>query len=194
MRKLVSTKEASEILGISVQGVHYRIKKNQLQSQTKDGKIFVYIDEIDQKFTNKKDSKDEQNIIANLKDEQILILKKSLKYLKKMHDKEIKRLENSHKMAIDVFNREIKLLQSAFNEMRTVYKNEIEYKKDKTSENRSEFLTLKEFFIILKKASKTDLEIKDIIINSIKNGDKRFIYNRITKKILIYRDDFKDLF
>ncbi|MCB9096217.1 MAG: hypothetical protein H6630_00970 [Arcobacter sp.] len=47
--------------------------------------------------------------------------------------------------------------------------------------------------MILKKSSKSDEQIKDIIINSIKNGDKRFIYNKSTKKILIYKDDFKDL-
>ena len=45
MQRLVTTSEASEILGISLQGVHYRIKKNQLKSEKKDGKLFVYIDE-----------------------------------------------------------------------------------------------------------------------------------------------------
>ena len=42
---MVTTSEASEILGISLQGIHYRIKRNQLKSEKKDGKIFVYIDE-----------------------------------------------------------------------------------------------------------------------------------------------------
>jgi hypothetical protein len=189
LKRLVSTAEASKILGISIQGVHYRIKKNQLEHTKKDGKILVYIDDIDQKYSEKLDD----NLLLKLKDEQILILKKSLKYLKKMHQKEIKRLENSHKMAIDVFNSEIKLLQSAFNEMRTVYKNQIEYNQNEQEQNHSEFITLKEFFVILKKSSKSDEQIKDIIINSIKNGDKRFIYNKSTKKILIYKDDFKDL-
>ena len=42
---MVTTSEASEILGISLQGIHYRIKRNQLKSEKKDGKLFVYIDE-----------------------------------------------------------------------------------------------------------------------------------------------------
>lgn len=191
MRKLVNTKEASEILGISVQGVHYRIKKNQLQSTKKDGKIFVYIDEIDEKYSNK--NGEDKNTIIKLKDEQILILKKSIKYLKKMHFKEIKRLENSHKMAIEVFNSEIKLLQNAFNEMRTIYKKQIDYKNSSDITKTDSFLTIKEFFLKLKSSLKTDREIKQIIIQAIKNGDKRFIYNKSSKKILIYKDEFRDL-
>ena len=37
--------QAAEILGLSLQGIHYRIKKEQLKSIKKDGKTFVYINE-----------------------------------------------------------------------------------------------------------------------------------------------------
>ena len=47
MERLVTTSQAAEILGLSLQGIHYRIKKEQLKSIKKDGKTFVYInDEI----------------------------------------------------------------------------------------------------------------------------------------------------
>ena len=53
MERLVTTSEAAEILGLSLQGIHYRIKKNQLKSEKKDGKVFVYVE--DTKRINKKD-------------------------------------------------------------------------------------------------------------------------------------------
>ncbi len=43
MERLVTTSQAAEILGLSLQGIHYRIKKDQLKSIKKDGKTFVYI-------------------------------------------------------------------------------------------------------------------------------------------------------
>ena len=45
MERLVTTSQAAEILGLSLQGIHYRIKKEQLKYIKKDGKIFVYINE-----------------------------------------------------------------------------------------------------------------------------------------------------
>ena len=45
MERLVTTSQAAEILGLSLQGIHYRIKKEQLKSIKKDGKTFVYIND-----------------------------------------------------------------------------------------------------------------------------------------------------
>ena len=45
MERLVTTAQAAEILGLSLQGIHYRIKKNQLKSLKKDGKVYVYVDD-----------------------------------------------------------------------------------------------------------------------------------------------------
>ena len=36
-------------------------------------------------------------------------------------------------------------------------------------------------------------EIKNTILNAVKNGDKRFIYNKNSKKLLILNDSFEDL-
>lgn len=200
-------------MGISLQGVHYRVKRNQLNSVRQDGKLFIYLDE--ESINTNKVSKPTstlnsasflENSISELllsKDEQIDILKKTIKWMRRQHLLEIKRLEKSQKRAIEVFNSEIKLLQSAFNEMRTIYKtqipqviekkvepkNEIELKKN----DKKEFLSFNEFFIILKKASKTDEEIKSIIVEAIENGDERFIYNKATKKLLILNDSFEDM-
>ena len=43
MERLVTTSQAAEILGLSLQGIHYRIKKDQLKSIKKDGKILIYL-------------------------------------------------------------------------------------------------------------------------------------------------------
>lgn len=194
MQRLVTTSEASEILGISLQGIHYRIRRNQLKSEKKDGKLFVYIDEETIKNSLKNDKQNSQeNVFERViqsKDEQIEILKKSIKWMKNQHFMEIKRLEKNQKRIIEVFNSEIKLLQSAFNEMRSIYKPQIENQKN---EKKIEFISLKEFFTILKRASKSDLEIKNTILNCVKNGDKRFIYNKNSKKLLILNDSFEDL-
>ena len=131
MERLVSTVEAAEILGLSLQGIHYRIKKNQLKSVKQDGKVFVYIDE------NIKQVNSNQNIqnttiqssfdkLIESKDEQITLLKKSIKWMRRQYISEIERLEKNQKRIIEVFNSEIKLLQSAFNEMRAIYKPQIE--------------------------------------------------------------------
>lgn len=190
MQRLVTTSEASEILGISLQGIHYRIKRNQLKSEKKDGKLFVYIDEENIKNYKQNSQEDIFERVIQSKDEQIEILKKSIKWMKNQHFMEIKRLEKNQKRIIEVFNSEIKLLQSAFNEMRAIYKPQIENQKN---EKKSEFISLQEFFTILKRASKSDLEIKNTILNAVKNGDKRFIYNKNSKKLLILNDSFEDL-
>ncbi len=196
MERLVSTAEAAEILGLSLQGIHYRIKKNQLKSLKQDGKVFVYIDE------NIKQVNSNQNIqnttiqssfdkLIESKDEQITLLKKSIKWMRRQYISEIERLEKNQKRIIEVFNSEIKLLQSAFNEMRAIYKPQIEEKKEPNK--NSEFITIKEFFAILKRANKSEIEIKGIIFNAIKKGDKRFIYNKVDKRLLILNDNFEDL-
>ncbi|WP_418179934.1 DNA-binding protein [Aliarcobacter lanthieri] len=191
MERLVSTTEAAEILGLSLQGIHYRIKKNQLRSIKQDGKTFVYINENliqNNSLQNNQESSNFDKLIE-AKDEQITILKKSIKWMRNQYVSEIERLEKNQKRIIEVFNSEIKLLQSAFNEMRAIYKPQIEEKVD----NKSEFITIKEFFAILKRANKTEVEIKNIIFKAIQNKDERFIYNKNDKKLLILNDNFEDL-
>ena len=200
MERLVTTSQAAEILGLSLQGIHYRIKKNQLKSIKQDGKVFVYVEENQkntetlkkEKTTSTNTTFDTFQAVIEVKNEQIELLKKSIKWMKKQYISEIFRLEKNQKRIIEVFNSEIQLLQSAFNEMRSIYKPQIEEKKV-LKEEKTGFLALKDFFIIMKRANKTEVEIKNIIFDAIKNGDSRFIYNKSEKKLLILDADFSDL-
>ncbi len=76
---MVTTTEATEIIESSLQGNHYRIKKNQLKSEKKDGKLFVYIDEKTIKNSlNENKQNNQEDIFERViqsKDEQIEILK-----------------------------------------------------------------------------------------------------------------------
>lgn len=198
MERLVTTAQAAEILGISLQGVHYRIKNNQLKSIKQSGKTYVYVSDNDYTNTQKvrKPKIEEVNqeeralsyeSVLKSKDEQIDLLKKSIKWMRHQYQDEIKRLEKNQKRIVSVFDSEIKLLQSAFNEMKQVYKPKaIEQKKDK-------FISLLDFTSLMKSYKKNDKEIKLIILRGIKNGDERFIYDKESKKVLILNEDFSDL-
>lgn len=199
MERLVTTSQAAEILGLSLQGIHYRIRKNQLKSIKQAGKTFVYIDDSEvknynsdikvEKVQTNTEEKSSYEAVIEVKNEQIDLLKKSIKWMKKQYTSEIIRLEKNQKRIIDVFNSEIKLLQSAFNEMRSIYKPQIQ---SKFNEEKS-FISLKEFFILMKKNGKSEKDIKIIIFKAIQKGDNRFIYNKNEKKLLILNSQFEDL-
>ena len=202
MERLVTTTQAAQILGLSLQGIHYRIKKNQLKSIKQSGKIFVYISEEMEKNSAFEDTKKEETKILHdekiesiieVKNEQILLLKKSLKWTKKQYVSEINRLERNQDNIMNVFNSEIKLLQNAFNEMRSIYKPQIEELKKSTDTNSTDFISLKDFSIFMRRNNKSQDNIKLIILDAIKNKDKRFIYNKSNKKLLILNSDFEDL-
>ena len=199
MKKLVSSSEAAEILGLSLQGVHYRIKKGQLESLKQDGKTFVYVDKLATRQQNTKTTKVASNTLNNevisSKEQQIQLLKKTIKFMKKQYLGEIDRLEKNQSKIMSVFQSEVDLLKSAFHEMKTVYQVEHKSKKDDSSNQdiKMQFMDVKDFFIFMKKHNKSDTQIKQIILNSVKNGDKRFIYKKETKEVIIYKSDFIDL-
>lgn len=196
MERLVTTAQAAEILGISLQGVHYRIKNNQLKSIKQSGKTYVYISEenkpketpiVVEEVVSKKENNISYEKVIESKEEQIQLLKKSIKWMRNQYKDEIERLEKNQKKIISVFDSEIKLLQSAFNEMRSIYRpKELEDKKGK-------FITLLDFKDLMKSYKKSDNEIKILILKGIKNGDRRFIYDKQRKKVLILNEDFSDL-
>jgi len=189
---LVSTSQASQILGISVQGVHYRIKKGLLKSQKQDGKTFVYLDKnIKSKNPLENQSNDE---LLKAKEEQIVLLKESIVWMKDQYMSEINRLESNQDKIVDVFKSEILLLQQAYNEMQNILK--IENKANENnyvSNNEIEFMNIKEFFVFMSNHNKNKSQIKAMILNQIKKDDKRFIYNSQTKEVIIYKSDFLDL-
>ena len=210
MKKLVSSNEAAQLLGLSLQGIHYRIKKGQLESIKKEGKIFVYVDSTQTNTKNVSTTTNSQSTndykyledkIISTKDEQIELLKKTIKFMKKQHSSEIERLDKNQTQVLKVFQSEVDLLKSAFNEMRTIYKldhkenkstDQIE-SRDSSSKIEMEFMDIKDFFILMKEHQKSDAQIKGIILDKVKQGDKRFIYNKTSKEVLIYKSDFLDL-
>ncbi len=210
MKQLVSSNEAANILGLSLQGIHYRIKKGQLESIKQDGKIYVYIDSSNIKnqhqnttsSTNQNKSLNDQAIhLSELalksKDEQISILKKTIKFMRRQYTSEIHRLDKNQQKILNVFQSEVDLLKSAFNEMKSIYQVEHQEKQEQSNQHSHQiglpFMNLKEFFILMRNYNKTDSQIKAIILNKIKSGDKRFIYKKDTKEVIIFKNDFLDL-
>lgn len=213
MKQLVSSNDAANILGLSLQGIHYRIKKGQLESVKQDGKIYVYIDSSEiknfqQKATNQNNqatqnqpSKEEYSYLNELalksKDEQIHILKKTIKFMRRQYTSEIERLDNNQKKILEVFQSEVDLLKSAFNEMKAIYQIEHQEKKEQSKAHSHQiglpFMDLKDFFVLMRNYHKTDDQIKAILLQKIKNGDKRFIYKKDTKEVIIFKNDFLDL-
>ena len=197
MKKLVSSSEAAQALGLSLQGIHYRIKKGQLSSIKKDGKIFVYIDSSQIKTNSKLtmlSAPQMNDLLVKSKDEQILTLKKTIKFMKKQYTSEIDRLDKNQNKIMSIFQSEVDLLKSAFHEMKSIY--QIDHKKEEKAPMHKiglPFMDLKDFFVFMKNYNKTDLQIKGIILNQIKLGDKRFVYKKYTKEVLIYKNDFSDL-
>ncbi|MEA3383503.1 MAG: DNA-binding protein [Campylobacterota bacterium] len=200
MKKLVSSSEAAEILGLSLQGVHYRIKKGQLESVKQDGKTFVYVDKTTKINETKKitqstliNSANEE--ILNSKEQQILLLKKTIKFMKKQYSGEINRLEENQSKVMSVFQSEVDLLKSAFHEMKTIYQIDNKSKNDIIKDEKADmqFMDIKDFFKFMKQHKKSDSQIKQIILNCVKNGDKRFIYKKENKEVIIYKSDFIDL-
>ncbi|HFU74626.1 MAG TPA: DNA-binding protein [Arcobacter sp.] len=200
MEVLVSTNEAANILGLSVQGVHYRIKTKKLKSIKKDNKTFVYIDQTlvnskNEPIQNKESvEKDINNEIIKLKDEQISFLKKSIAWITKRNNQEIKRLQDSHEKVVDAFKSEISLLQKAYNELHKLYDKKDQVIEDKSNNVESnDYLSLNEFITILQNHGKSLNDIKQIILDRVKLGDKRFVYNSITKDLRILNDTFRDI-
>jgi hypothetical protein len=211
MERLVTTSQAATILNLSLQGIHYRIKNNQLRAIKKDNKTYVYIPkELQEEANDTKISSEKSNLednfsinrVVEAKNEQISLLKDSMLWMKNQYKEEINRIEKNQKKITKVFNHEITLLQNAFNEMRSIYKsqnktltsiNKVENNEKPNLDEKVEFITLKDFFIRMKKYNKTDLQIKQIILHRIKLKDTRFILDKVLQKIMIKDEEYLDL-
>jgi len=118
--------------------------------------------------------------------------------MKRQYISEIHRLEQNQTKIVDVFQSEIELLKSAFNEMRSIYQIENKQKQnsiedENSTKNDMSFMDIKEFFSYMRRYNKTDIQIKQIILDKIKSNDRRFIYNKKSKELIIYKDSFLDL-
>ena len=190
MERLVTTGEAAKILNLSLQGIHYRIKNNSLKSIKQNGKTYVYIDE--KELVHKEETTSETSTIIKLKDEQIELLKKVIKWHKKQYKKELLRLQNAHNDLKEVMKSEIKLLQDAFFEMRKIYQNQIPTKKINVDDN-DKYIPLKDFIILLKKHGNKNIDIKKMVVDKIKQKDDKFVYNKDKKEIYVHKSYFLDL-
>lgn len=185
MERLVTTSEAAKILNLSLQGIHYRIKNNSLKSIKQNGKTYVYIDEKELLHKEEQTSETSTTTIK-LKDEQIELLKKVIKWHKKQYKRELLRLQNAHNDLKEVMKSEIKLLQDAFFEMRKIYQNQIKYNKNFSFDD---YIPLKDFILIVKKHNNS-LNIKSLIIEKIKQKDDRVVYDKNKKEVLIHKSYF----
>ncbi len=161
MSKLLKPIEYATSQGISRQAVYAKIKKGTLESKTVDGKMYIVVDEID----NKNDKNIEEEEIAphlvdvkellNSKEQTISILKESISDLK-----------HTNTEINTTLRGEIELLKQVFTEMRNLYVKQVDYMvidKKKELENQSApieaisvkdseseedcWITLDEFFI-----------------------------------------------
>jgi len=122
MSKLVKPIEYATSQGISRQAVYAKIKKGTLESKTVDGKMYIVVDEID----NKNDKKIEQEETAphlvdvqellKSKEETIATLKESISDLKQTNTEINTTLRG-----------EIELLKQVFTEMRNLYVKQVDY-------------------------------------------------------------------
>ncbi len=191
-QRLVTSAQAAKILNLSIQGIHYRIKNGQLKAIKENGKTLVYLD--DSRATNHQtnnNSIDNHSIqLIEEKDKQIKLLKKVVKQTRKQYTTEIDRLVENQDRIVSVFQSEINLLQSAFNELKNIYK--LDHNTNSTNESL-EILNIKDFFVLMRQYNKTDTQIKAIILDKVKIGDRRFVYDKNSKSVIIYKSDFIDL-
>ncbi|MBL6969978.1 MAG: DNA-binding protein [Campylobacterales bacterium] len=191
-QRLVTSAQAAKILNLSIQGIHYRIKNGQLKAIKENGKTLVYLD--DSEATNHQtnnNSIDNHSIqLIEEKDKQIKLLKKVVKQTRKQYTTEIDRLVENQDRIVSVFQSEINLLQSAFNELKNIYK--LDHNTNSTNESL-EILNIKDFFVLMRQYNKTDTQIKAIILDKVKIGDRRFVYDKNSKSVIIYKSDFIDL-
>jgi len=146
MSKLIKPIEYAAEQGISRQAVYAKIKKGTLNSKTVDGKMYIVVDEVEDKEEKKRE---EEKVIAphlvnvkellSSKDQTISVLQESISDLK-----------HTNTEINTTLRGEIELLKQVFTEMRNLYVKQVDYMvvdRQKELENQSapiEALSLKE--------------------------------------------------
>ena len=135
MEKLMKPAEYAKELGISRQAVYAKIKRGILTAKSVEGKLYIVVDTnvkgntIQESTLSEKSQTAKTKITPNssqkdykalleAKDETILVLKGTVKDLKK-----------SNKQISTTLRSEIDLLKEAFHEMRTLYVHQLDHKK-----------------------------------------------------------------
>ena len=145
MSKLVKPIEYAASQGISRQAVYAKIKKGTLESKTVDGKMYIVVNEVENK--NEKEAKQDEVLphlvdvkeLLSSKEQTISILKESISDLK-----------HTNTEINTTLRGEIELLKQVFTEMRNLYVKQVDYMvvdKKRELENQSapiEAISLKE--------------------------------------------------
>ena len=147
MSKLVKPIEYASSQGISRQAVYAKIKKGTLNSKTVDGKMYIVVDEVENKEEKNKISQEvvtpphliNVKELLTSKDQTISVLQESISDLK-----------HTNTEINTTLRGEIELLKQVFSEMRNLYVKQVDYMvvdKQKELEKQSapiEALSLKE--------------------------------------------------
>ncbi len=68
-RQRVTTREAADILGISVEAVRKRIERGQLEHEREDNRVFVYLDEDQTESGHEVEGKGTKPLVESLQDQ-----------------------------------------------------------------------------------------------------------------------------
>ena len=166
MENLIKPVDYAAKMGISRQAVYAKIKKGLLASRNVGGKIYIVLDEEENRDPVSKAAPAtretvESRKLLDAKDETIAVLKETIRDLKE-----------TNRMITSTLRSEVELLKEAFGEMKTLYAAQIEHiqkneepiplveieesleekneppvksEKEEATENPEEFITLEQF-------------------------------------------------
>ena len=146
MSKLVKPIEYASSQGISRQAVYAKIKKGTLNSKTVDGKMYIVVDEVENKDESNK--KIEKSVAPHLIDVKELLTSKDQTI--SVLQESISDLKHTNTEINTTLRGEIELLKQVFSEMRNLYVKQVDYMvvdKQKELEKQSapiEAISLKE--------------------------------------------------
>lgn len=153
MSKLVKPIEYASSQGISRQAVYAKIKKGTLNSKTVDGKMYILVDDVENKeeknkMSEEKNKTSKEKIVPHLIDVKELLTSKDQTI--SVLQESISDLKHTNTEINTTLRGEIELLKQVFSEMRNLYVKQVDYMvvdKQKELEKQSapiEALSLKE--------------------------------------------------
>ncbi len=189
MSKLIKPIEYASSQGISRQAVYAKIKKGTLLSKTVDGKIYIVVDEVENKEETNKIS--EEKVAPHLVDVKELLTSKDQTI--SVLQESISDLKHTNTEINTTLRGEIELLKQVFSEMRNLYVKQVDYMvidKQKELESQSApiealslteriededcWITLDEFFERCKiSKEKRKIKVMKRLRKAFMNDDKR---------------------
>lgn len=208
----VTIKEASFILGISVEAVKWRIKNNKLKSEKVNNRIYVFLED---NIIGSKNGAINELLIKNneeLKNKNIELLEeleKKNRFIQELlmgQKIEIKDILVEHKQEnMQLNNKYLKIIEDIVDSSKKfniesqkdiIELEEIEVVKEENREyisRKDDFITLKEYLKSINKDNKSYYEkFRKKVANSLNNNDKRFV--KVKNRYLVDKTaDLRDL-